>query len=207
MSARPRVSYTTWYERPRHTRGTGISPPLGRPTRPGGILDRGSRRVPRRRSPLGPAVGRRPSRGRGRRPLGPSHLRATAQADVHPGEDHPAVVGRQADRARLRDRSLDRAAPGPHDPPGVRDRTQSEVPHRLAPPPRLYAAETPACPAPARAGGDRRVAADAVAAHQKKARRQGAHLALMDESGLLMAPLVRRTWAPRGQPPALEQSG
>jgi putative transposase len=51
------------------------------------------------------------------------------------------------------------------------------------------------------------MAADAVAAHQKKARRQGAHLALMDESGLLMAPLVRRTWAPRGQPPALEQSG
>jgi hypothetical protein len=46
-----------------------------------------------------------------------------------------------------------------------------------------------------------------VAAHQKKARRQGAHLALIDESGLLMAPLVRRTWAPRGQPPTLEQSG
>jgi putative transposase len=51
------------------------------------------------------------------------------------------------------------------------------------------------------------MAADAVAAHQEKARRQGAHLALMDESGLLMAPLVRRTWAPRGRPPALEQSG
>jgi putative transposase len=46
-----------------------------------------------------------------------------------------------------------------------------------------------------------------MATHQKKARRQGAHLALIDESGLLMAPLVRRTWAPRGQPPAFEQSG
>jgi hypothetical protein len=46
-----------------------------------------------------------------------------------------------------------------------------------------------------------------VAAHQKKARRQGAHLALLDESGLLMAPLVRRTWAPRGQTPDLDQSG
>jgi hypothetical protein len=45
-----------------------------------------------------------------------------------------------------------------------------------------------------------------LAAHQKKARRQGAYLALIDETGLLMAPLVRRTWAPRGQTPALHQS-
>jgi hypothetical protein len=46
-----------------------------------------------------------------------------------------------------------------------------------------------------------------VAAHQKKARRQGAHIALIDESGLLMAPLVRRTWAPRGRTPDLDQCG
>jgi DDE superfamily endonuclease len=44
-----------------------------------------------------------------------------------------------------------------------------------------------------------------MAAYQKKARRQGAHLAMIDESGLLMAPLVRRTWAPRGQTPELAQ--
>jgi hypothetical protein len=44
-----------------------------------------------------------------------------------------------------------------------------------------------------------------LAAHQKKARRQGAHIALIDESGLLMAPLVRRTWAPRGQTPDMVQ--
>jgi transposase len=46
-----------------------------------------------------------------------------------------------------------------------------------------------------------------VAARQKKARRQGAHIALIDESGLLMAPLVRRTWAPRGRTPDLDQCG
>ena len=46
-----------------------------------------------------------------------------------------------------------------------------------------------------------------MAAHPQKARRQRAHIALIDESGLLMAPLVRRTWAPRGQTPALEQCG
>ena len=28
---------------------------------------------------------------------------------------------------------------------------------------------------------------------------------LLDESGLLMAPLVRRSWAPKGHPPALKQ--
>jgi transposase len=32
-------------------------------------------------------------------------------------------------------------------------------------------------------------------------------LALIDESGLLMAPLVRRTWAPRGRTPVLRQRG
>ena len=44
-----------------------------------------------------------------------------------------------------------------------------------------------------------------MAAHQKKARRRGANLLLMDESGLLMAPLVRRSWAPRGHPPMMKQ--
>jgi putative transposase len=47
-----------------------------------------------------------------------------------------------------------------------------------------------------------------MAPHQKKARRREAHLAIIDESGLLMAPLVRRTWAPRGQTPVqLQRSG
>lgn len=51
------------------------------------------------------------------------------------------------------------------------------------------------------------MAPERVAAHQKKARRQGAYLTLIDESGLLMAPLVRRTWSPRGQTPELAQEG
>ena len=42
---------------------------------------------------------------------------------------------------------------------------------------------------------------------KKKARRQGAHLALIDESGLMMAPLARRTWSPRGRTPSLAQAG
>src|SRR5262249_29399809 len=36
---------------------------------------------------------------------------------------------------------------------------------------------------------------------KRKARRRGAGLLLLDESGLLMAPLLRRSWALRGHPP------
>jgi transposase len=42
-----------------------------------------------------------------------------------------------------------------------------------------------------------------LAAHQKKARDEGAHLVLIDESGFFLNPLVRRTWAPRGRTPVL----
>jgi len=42
---------------------------------------------------------------------------------------------------------------------------------------------------------------------KQKARRQGAHIALIDESGLMMAPLLRRTWAPRGRTPSIAQAG
>jgi transposase len=44
-----------------------------------------------------------------------------------------------------------------------------------------------------------------VAAGKKNAARLSAWLAFIDESGLLMAPLVRRTWAPRGATPVLYQ--
>lgn len=46
-----------------------------------------------------------------------------------------------------------------------------------------------------------------MASDQKKALRNNAYLVLIDESGLLMAPLVRRTWALRGHTPQLFQKG
>lgn len=42
-----------------------------------------------------------------------------------------------------------------------------------------------------------------LAAHQKKARRLNATLAFLDESGFMLQPLVRRSWAPRGQTPII----
>lgn len=44
-----------------------------------------------------------------------------------------------------------------------------------------------------------------MAQGKKNASRLGASLVFLDESGLLMMPLVRRTWAPRGQTPLLWQ--
>jgi transposase len=39
---------------------------------------------------------------------------------------------------------------------------------------------------------------------KKKAARKKAYLALIDETGLFMTPLLKRTWAPRGHPPSLD---
>jgi transposase len=47
------------------------------------------------------------------------------------------------------------------------------------------------------------VEARALARHQKKIRRLNAYLAFLDESGFLLLPTVRRTWAPRGETPVL----
>jgi hypothetical protein len=44
-----------------------------------------------------------------------------------------------------------------------------------------------------------------LASHQKKAAKLKSHIVFIDESGMLMAPLVRRTWSPRGQTPILYQ--
>lgn len=46
-----------------------------------------------------------------------------------------------------------------------------------------------------------------MAAHQKNAREQDAHLVLIDESGALLSPLLRRTLAPRGRTPILKVPG
>lgn len=47
------------------------------------------------------------------------------------------------------------------------------------------------------------MAEEGLAAHQKKARRLNATVAFLDESGFMLQPLVRRSWAPRGQTPVI----
>ena len=46
-----------------------------------------------------------------------------------------------------------------------------------------------------------------VAPHPKKVEADKAHLVLIDETGLLLNPLVRRTWAPRGKTPVIPGDG
>jgi len=40
-----------------------------------------------------------------------------------------------------------------------------------------------------------------MAAHKKKARQENAHIALIDQSGFMLQPVRRRTWAPQGHTP------
>ena len=127
MSERRRFSYNVADERQGLACGTGTSSPPCRATRLGGVLGGGGRRVLRRRSPLSAALGRRVSTGGWSGSGRPHRLGAATQVDPHPGEGHPPVAGRQADRARIPDRPVDRAEGGPHDPPGVRRRPQPEV--------------------------------------------------------------------------------
>ena len=46
-----------------------------------------------------------------------------------------------------------------------------------------------------------------MAPHPKKVEADHAHLVLIDETGLLLNPLVRRTWAPRGKTPVIGGDG
>lgn len=49
--------------------------------------------------------------------------------------------------------------------------------------------------------GRRTMAAAGLATDQKKARRRGASIVFLDETGFRLQPVNRRTWAPRGQTP------
>jgi putative transposase len=51
------------------------------------------------------------------------------------------------------------------------------------------------------------VAPEGLASDQKKVRRQNAHLVLIDETGLFLNPLVRRSWALRGETPVIGGDG
>jgi putative transposase len=51
------------------------------------------------------------------------------------------------------------------------------------------------------------MAGNKVAAVSKKALKYHGNIAFVDESGLMLQPLLRRSWAPIGQPPDLRQVG
>jgi len=112
--------------------------------------------------------------GLGARPCCPRLCHGAVDAAAHPGPD------RACDRRAL--------------PRGSRLAGDARA--------RLVAPEADHARTGARRGGHRSLGPGALA-RGKKARRQGATIVFLDESGFSQRPPVRRTWAPRGQTPVL----
>jgi transposase len=102
---------------------------------------------------------------------------------------------------------LDRTPRRRVDPARVRRQLSPQLPPRMAHQARLLAATTDAQGPPARRRGHRRLGRQRLACHPKKASESGAHLVLIDETGLFLNPLVRRTWSVIGQTPVIDADG
>src|SRR5712692_613602 len=136
---------------------------------------------------------------------GPAGPEATARpAPAGPGGDGPAPG---AAAARLRHRTLDAAARRDGHRPADRGALSSGP--RLVPLAGAAVVAATARAARTRAGrsGDSAVGPAPLASSKKNARRQRAWIVFEDESGVSQQPVVRRTWAPRGQTPCLRHTG
>ena len=159
----------------------------------------------RRSTPSGPRVEREPLETRTGRRRARGTRRQTADGVV----ETRRVAERTADRSsapgsagrRFRYRSVDLPARGAVD----RRHVQRHVPRRPHRPsaaePGLHAPEAGASRTRARRRGDRKLAPKRLASHQKKGHRQQATIVFLDETGFMLQPLNRRTWAPRGETP------
>jgi len=104
---------------------------------------------------------------------------------------------------RIPDRSVDPAS-GRDGDPAPDGRAVSPGPRLVSPAAaELVTAAAGAAGARTRRAGYSPVGGAAVARGKKNARRQRAWLVFEDESGLSTQPVVRRTWAPRGETPVL----
>src|SRR4030042_3489790 len=193
------------YETTRDSCRIGAAAASGRPAHWRRVFNEGGGELLGRqsfqRAPMGHCLSPRGTQ----RTHGAGSSRQAGETVADPREDRSTLADAQPPRIRLRHRVVDLQAVSPNDRRGVRRAVPSGILVRLAAGPQAHPAQAPAGGPRARSGTDRPAAGDAMAPHQKKARRRGAHLVVIDESGLLMAPLVRRTWAVRGQPPVLVQ--
>src|SRR5437667_2279568 len=137
------------------------------------------------------------------------------------GRGHAEAQGQSADGAslgrariapgaaapRLPHRSVDAAARGDGDRAPDR-RALSRRPCVVHPARAAVVVATPHAPG-ARAGriGHSALGGRALADGKKNARRRRAWLVFEDESGVSQQPVIRRTWAPRGQTPVLIHTG
>src|SRR5512135_419125 len=168
MHAELRVSYPVPHEIQRLTGRVRTAALARRATGLRGILDPRGRRLPRGRSLHRASVEGHLRRPGSPWPCRPTGLGATTEADADPGEDRPALADREPSAPGLRDRVVDRPAPGPVDPGGVRSPSPPEIPQRLAARLGAHPAEAAARPPRARPEGDRRVAGVRLATPPKQ---------------------------------------
>src|SRR5512144_1117476 len=168
MHAELRVSYTVPHEIQRLTGRVDASALARRATCLRGILDPRGRRLPWGRSLYRAPVDGHLPRPRSPWPCRPTGLGAATDADADSGEDRPALADREPSAPWLRDRVVDRPAPGPVDPGGVRSPSPPEIPQRLAARPGVHPAEAATRPPRARPEGNRRVVEVRLAAHQEQ---------------------------------------
>ena len=126
-----------------------------------------------------------------------------AQAHSRAGAGSSFLVFPLAYGIRLGDRTVDCATGGDVDPPQVSREVPSAIRQSLVGATPDHAAETDTASPRTERTGNPPLAARGVAADNKSARRWRAHIVLIDESGFLMWPLVRRTLAPQGKTPIL----
>ena len=119
----------------------------------------------------------------------------------------PGMVPALAQKLWLSHRTVDGGAHGANDLSQVAHQVSSALREPVACRTAHYAAETAIPSARARRRRSAALAPRGLAADKKSAARRRAHLVLIDESGFLLAPLVRRTLAPRGQTPLLKTWG
>src|SRR5262249_15380931 len=82
----------------------------------------------------------------------------------------------------------------------LRGVVSSPLPQRLADPAWHHATETAEAGSRTRPGSDRPLDRPRLAPHPQKGATENAHVVLIDEGGVLLNPLVRRSLAPRGRP-------
>lgn len=158
------------------------------------------RRPYAKRPTLGASVsGRRNGRFEGQAASG-----TAAQAFRFARAASSAMVSPLAPRVQFSHRSLERAARDQIDSTQVWQRVSSALYQSVAGRTPRHAAEAGAAGPRTRRASRAELASQGVAANKKIAKRRRAHIVLIDESGFLMSPLVRRTLAPRGKTPILK---
>jgi len=114
-----------------------------------------------------------------------------------------AVAAPESQIIRFFNRTVDREADRPTHPAQVGRGVSSALSQRVADGTRYHSTKAAAPAQRTKRRSNSALAVLRLAAHSKRARQLGAYLAFVDEGGLLLSPLLRRTLAPKGQTPVL----